>query len=219
MKNSVPKTAASSNSGSSAEGKTRARPAAVRRADGDGPRQGGSRPALGRDQIPNLLSIARLVATPLVVALLLLAPPQRIAAALLFSLASITDYLDGYLARRWQVVSQFGVFADLMADKLLVAATLIAMVGIGVVPSWMAIVIVGRELVVSGLRSWAAARGVVIPAGIWGKGKTLLTLIAIAITILDWSSGLSFVLLVAATILTLLSALDYLYQAWKIAGR
>ena len=159
------------------------------------------------------------MATPLVVALLLLAPPHPIAAALLFALASLTDYLDGYLARRWQVVSQFGVFADLMADKLLVAATLIAMVGIGRVPSWMAIVIVGRELVVSGLRSWAAARGVVIPAGIWGKGKTLLTLIAIAITIVDWSSGLSFVLLIAATILTLVSAVDYLYQAWKIAAQ
>jgi len=174
---------------------------------------------LGRAGIPNLLSLARLVATPVVVALLLAAPPQRIAAAILFSLASITDYLDGYLARRWKVVSQFGVFADLMADKLLVAATLIAMVGIRVVPAWMAIVIVGRELVVSGLRSWAAARGVVIPAGIWGKGKTLLTLIAIAITIVAWSSGLSFALLVAATILTLLSAVDYIYQAWKIAAQ
>jgi len=184
-------------------------------APGSDPRR--PRSTVGRAGIPNLLSLARLIATPVVVALLLVAPPQRIAAAVLFSLASITDYLDGYLARRWKVVSQFGVFADLMADKLLVSATLIAMVGIRVVPAWMAIVIVGRELVVSGLRSWAAARGVVIPAGIWGKGKTLLTLIAIAITILDWSSGLSFALLVAATILTLLSAVDYIYQAWKIA--
>ena len=112
-------------------------------------------------QIPNLLSLARLVATPVVVALLLWAPPNRLAAAALFSLASITDYLDGYLARRWQVVSQFGVFCDLMADKLLVASTLIAMVGIGWCRAWMVIVIVGRELVVSGLRSWAAAQGVV----------------------------------------------------------
>ena len=106
-----------------------------------------------------------------------------------------------------------------MADKLLVASALIAMTSAGWVPAWMVIVIVGRELVVSGLRSWAAAQGVVIPAGIWGKGKTLLTLIAIAIAILDWSSTVSFVLLLAATVLTLLSALDYLYQAWKIAAR
>lgn len=185
-------------------------PAATRR---------GAGPAVGRAQLPNLLSLARLIATPVVVVLLLVAPPHRIAAAVLFALASITDYLDGYLARRWQVVSQFGVFADLMADKLLVAATLIAMVGIGVVPAWIAIVIVGRELVVSGLRSWAAARGVVIPAGIWGKGKTLLTLIAVTIAIVNWSARLSYILLVAATILTLLSALDYIYQAWKIADR
>lgn len=170
-------------------------------------------------QIPNLLSLARLIATPVVVALLLWAPPNRLAAAALFSLASITDYLDGYLARRWQVVSTFGVFCDLMADKLLVASALIAMTATGWVPAWMVIVIVGRELVVSGLRSWAAAQGVVIPAGIWGKGKTLLTLIAIAIAIIDWSSTVSFALLVAATILTLLSAIDYLYQAWKLARR
>lgn len=167
--------------------------------------------------IPNVLSLARLAAAPLVVALLLWAPPQRVAAAALFSLASLTDYLDGYLARRWRVVSQFGVFCDLMADKLLVAAALIAMVSIRLAPAWMVIIIVGRELVISGLRSWAATRGVTIPAGTWGKGKTLLTLIAIAITIVDWSSGLSFALLLAATVMTLLSALDYLYQAWKIA--
>jgi len=197
--------------------KARARPAATRRAGSGSPQS-----LVGRAQLPNLLSLARLIATPVVVVLLLIAPltpPHRIAAAVLFALASITDYLDGYLARRWQVVSQFGVFADLMADKLLVAATLIAMVGIGAVPAWIAIVIVGRELVVSGLRSWAAARGVVIPAGIWGKGKTLLTLIAITITIVNWSARLSYILLVAATILTLLSALDYIYQAWKIADR
>lgn len=190
------------------------RPSASRRV-GAGPRQS----LVGRAQLPNLLSLARLIATPVVVVLLLVAPPHRIAAAVLFALASITDYLDGYLARRWRVVSQFGVFADLMADKLLVAATLIAMVGINVVPAWIAIVIVGRELVVSGLRSWAAARGVVIPAGIWGKGKTLLTLIAVTIAIVNWSMSLSYILLVAAAILTLLSALDYIYQAWKIAGR
>ena len=192
----------------------RARPAATRRAGSGSPQ-----PLVGRAQLPNLLSLARLIATPIVVALLLVAPSHRVAAAVLFALASITDYLDGYLARRWQVVSQFGVFADLMADKLLVAATLIAMVGIGVVPAWIAIVIVGRELVVSGLRSWAAARGVVIPAGIWGKGKTLLTLIAVTIAIVNWSVSLSYILLVAAAILTLLSALDYIYQAWKIADR
>lgn len=170
-------------------------------------------------QLPNLLSLARLIAAPVVVALLLWAPPNRLTAAVLFSLASITDYLDGYLARRWQVVSRFGIFCDLMADKLLVSATLIALVGIHLAPPWMVIVIVGRELVISGLRSWAAAQGVVIPAGSWGKGKTLLTLIAIAIVIVDWSAQLSFVLLLAATILTLVSALDYLYQAWKIGQK
>jgi CDP-diacylglycerol--glycerol-3-phosphate 3-phosphatidyltransferase len=153
------------------------------------------------------------------VALLLVVPSHRLAAAALFCLASITDYLDGYLARRWRVTSTYGVFSDLMADKLLVASTLIALVSIRLAPAWMVIIIVGRELVISGLRSWASTRGATIPAGTWGKGKTLLTLIAIAIVIVDWSSALSFVLLLAATGLTLLSALDYMYQAWKIATR
>ncbi|HZS92882.1 MAG TPA: CDP-diacylglycerol--glycerol-3-phosphate 3-phosphatidyltransferase [Chloroflexota bacterium] len=175
-------------------------------------------PWRGLAQVPNLLSVARLIATPVIVGMLLWVPPNRLVAAVIFCLASLTDYLDGYLARRWQVVSQFGVFCDLMADKLLVAATLIALVGIDQVPSWMVIVIVGRELVISGLRSWAAAQGVVIPAGSWGKGKTLLTLIAIAVTIVNWWPTASFILLLGATLLTLISALDYIYQAWRIGS-
>ncbi len=169
-------------------------------------------------RLPNGLSLARLIATPLIVLLLLAAPTQSIPAAVLFSLASITDYLDGYLARRWKVVSQFGVFCDLVADKLLVSATLIALIGIGRVASWVVIVIVGRELLVSGLRAWAAAQGVVIPAGIWGKGKTLVTLIATVFVIL-WPSPVSTVLILVAALLTLLSAVDYVYQAWSIAQR
>lgn len=172
-----------------------------------------------RARLPNALSLARLTATPIVVALLLVVPAQTIPAAILLALASVTDYLDGYLARRWAVTSQFGVFCDLMADKLLVAAVLIALVGTGHVASWIAIIIVGRELVVSSLRAWAAGRNVVIPAGIWGKAKTMLTLIAIVFVILAPSFILSTVLLLAATLLTLLSALDYIAQAWTLASR
>ena len=172
-----------------------------------------------QQRLPNGLSLARLIATPLIVLLLLAAPTQSIPAAVLFSLASITDYLDGYLARRWKVVSQFGVFCDLVADKLLVSATLIALIGIGRVASWVVIIIVGRELLVSGLRAWAAAQGVVIPAGIWGKGKTLVTLIATVFVMLDWTSPVSTALILLAALLTLLSAVDYVYQAWRIAQR
>ncbi len=182
-----------------------------------------------QERLPNGLSLARLIATPLIVLLLLAAPTQSIPAAVLFSLASITDYLDGYLARRWKVVSQFGVFCDLVADKLLVSATLIALIGIGRVASWVVIIIVGRELLVSGLRAWAAAQGVVIPAGIWGKGKTLVTLIATVVVMLDPASPappvaisvspVSTALILLAALLTLLSAIDYVYQAWRIARR
>ncbi len=178
-----------------------------------------SMPFRGAGRIPNALSVGRLAASPIVVALLLWAPAPRwigVVAAALFALASITDYLDGYLARRWRVTSRFGALCDLMADKLLVASTLIALVGIGYVPAWMTIVIVGRELVVSGLRSWAAERGADIPAGIWGKSKTAVTLVAIVVTILAHTWVFSGALLLVATLLTLLSALDYLMQAWRV---
>lgn len=172
-----------------------------------------------RERLPNALSLARLLATPIVVVLLLAVPPPRLVIAALFVLASATDYLDGYLARRWKVVSRFGVFCDLLADKLLVTATLIALVGTGAVASWFVIIIVGRELVVSSLRAWAAGEGVSIPAGIWGKAKTMVTLIAITLVIVAWNPTFATALLFAATMLTLVSAVDYVVQAWRVAVR
>jgi len=169
-------------------------------------------------RLPNALSLSRLLATPIVVLLLLAAPSPRLFAAVLFVLASATDYLDGYLARRWKVVSRFGVFCDLLADKLLVAATLVALVGTRDVASWFVIIIVGRELIVSSLRAWAAGEGISIPAGIWGKAKTMLTLIAITLVIVGWNPTLATALLFAATILTLVSAIDYVVQAWRVAA-
>jgi len=169
--------------------------------------------------LPNALSLSRLLATPIVVLLLLAVPSPRPLVAVLFVLASATDYLDGYLARRWKVVSRFGMFCDLLADKLLVAATLVALVGTRDVVSWVVIIIVGRELIVSSLRAWAAGEGVSIPAGIWGKAKTMLTLIAITLVIVAWNPTLATALLFAATMLTLVSAVDYVVQAWRVAAR
>jgi CDP-diacylglycerol--glycerol-3-phosphate 3-phosphatidyltransferase len=130
--------------------------------------------------LPNILSTSRLLATIIIFILVLVNQPWAFLVATgLFFLASITDYLDGYLARKLHVVSSLGVFLDLTADKVLVAALLIAMVQIGIVPGWIACIIITREFLVSGLRSMAAAKGVVIAAGKWGKQKTFLTLIAI----------------------------------------
>ena len=129
--------------------------------------------------VPNLLSLSRLVATALVVVFVLINQPWSfLVATVLFFLASMTDLLDGYLARRLHVTSSLGVFLDLTADKIFVAAILIGLVQINLVPAWIVIIIVAREFLVTGLRSMAAAKGKVIPAGMWGKQKTFITLVA-----------------------------------------
>ncbi len=130
--------------------------------------------------LPNMLSIGRLIATiPLVVLILLNQPVAYFMATILFVAGSITDTLDGRLARKYHIVSRLGIFLDLTADKIFVCAALIALVQTGLVPAWIVIVIVTREFLVSGLRALAATSGMVIPAGPWGKQKTLLTLLAI----------------------------------------
>jgi CDP-diacylglycerol--glycerol-3-phosphate 3-phosphatidyltransferase len=140
----------------------------------------------------NLLSFARLVATiPLVVLILLATHWSLFAAALLFVIMAITDTVDGRLARRYGWVSNIGIFLDLTADKVYTAATLISMVAVGILSPWIAIVIIVREFVVTGLRSFAAAEGMVIPADKWGKHKMLLTIIAIVWMLVAASAGFS----------------------------
>lgn len=130
--------------------------------------------------LPNLLSMSRLFATVIVFVLVLVNQPWAfLVATLLFFLASVTDLLDGYLARRYNVVSSIGVFLDLTADKVFVSTILLALIQIGLVPAWIVAIIITREFLVTGLRSMAAAKGKVIPAGIWGKQKTFITLVAI----------------------------------------
>jgi CDP-diacylglycerol--glycerol-3-phosphate 3-phosphatidyltransferase len=140
--------------------------------------------------IPNALSLGRMVATVLIFVLVLVDTQWAfLLATVLFVLASITDFLDGYLARRFKLVSPLGVFLDLTADKIFVVAILVALVQIGLVPAWIVGVIVAREFLVTGLRSMAAAKGKVIPAGIWGKQKTLITMIAMALLLLAKGLG------------------------------
>jgi CDP-diacylglycerol--glycerol-3-phosphate 3-phosphatidyltransferase len=130
--------------------------------------------------VPNLLSFGRLLATFLIFVLVLInAPWAFLTATGFFLLASITDLLDGYIARRFHIVSTFGVFLDLTADKIFVSAILLAFVQLGLVPAWLVVIIIAREFLVTGLRSMAAAKGTVISAGAWGKQKTFITLVAI----------------------------------------
>jgi CDP-diacylglycerol--glycerol-3-phosphate 3-phosphatidyltransferase len=140
--------------------------------------------------VPNILSISRLISTVIVFILVLVDQPWAyLVATVLFALSAVTDYLDGYLARRYNLVSPLGVFLDLTADKVFVVSILIAMIEVHLVSSWIVFIIVTREFLVSGLRSVAAARGKVIPAGKWGKQKTFITLIAIGVVLLAKGLG------------------------------
>lgn len=131
--------------------------------------------------LANLLSWSRIAATPVVLGLLALRdwPPAYLIAAVLFVLAQITDVLDGYFARRQKTVSNLGIFLDLTADKLMVSSVLIMLVEQKILSAWIAIIIIGREFLITGLRSYAASNGVVIPAGRLGKLKTVFTAIAL----------------------------------------
>ena len=193
--------------------------------------------------VPNLLSISRLLATVLVFIFILVNQPWAyIYGTVLFVLASVTDYLDGYIARKYKVVSSLGVFLDLTADKVFVAAILIAFVQTGLVPAWITFIVVTREFVVSGLRQIAAAKGKVIPAGIWGKQKTFITLVALGLLLIAkalGASGLSLfpwmltftsqtvtfpnilfliadIGLILATIWTIFSGIEYLVGGWSL---
>jgi CDP-diacylglycerol--glycerol-3-phosphate 3-phosphatidyltransferase len=144
--------------------------------------------------IPNLLTMARIVMIPL--CLWFLDQGTRRAcywAALVFTLAAITDVLDGYLARKLGVVSVLGKFMDPLADKLIVMATLVWMVPMGRIPAWVTIVLLAREISVTGLRSVAASEGVVIAAGQEGKTKTALQMIGIIALLLGYPYPLSYV--------------------------
>ena len=140
--------------------------------------------------VPNILSLSRILATVVIFVLVLInTPPAFLVATVLFVLGSGTDFLDGYLARRYKLVSPFGVFLDLTADKVFVSVILIALVQVGLVPAWIVAVIIAREFLVTGLRSMASAKGKVIPAGKWGKQKTLITMVAMSALLLAKGLG------------------------------
>jgi CDP-diacylglycerol--glycerol-3-phosphate 3-phosphatidyltransferase len=145
-------------------------------------------------------------------------------AALVFSLASISDLLDGYLARRKQMVTTFGQFLDPLADKLIVSAALIMLIPLGRVPAWMVLVIVGRELAITGLRGVAVSEGKVIGADKLGKKKMVFQIVAILGLLLHYDYyGINFhvigmFFLWLAVVLTLWSGFNYFRSFWHVLG-
>ncbi|MDR1616755.1 MAG: CDP-diacylglycerol--glycerol-3-phosphate 3-phosphatidyltransferase [Syntrophomonadaceae bacterium] len=166
--------------------------------------------------LPNSLTFLRIILIPvLIVMLYMKGPYNTYAAAAIFIIAAVTDSLDGYLARRFNQVTKFGVIMDPVADKLLITATLICFVETHVIQAWIAILFLGREFAVSGLRTLKAEEGSIIAASVLGKSKTFSQIVAITFLILEpayyqfFPYPLGTWMLYIALLISLFSAVDY----------
>lgn len=160
--------------------------------------------------LPNKLSLFRIFLVPFLV-VLIITKYSSLLAATVFGLAMLTDWLDGYIARTTDQITTLGKLLDPVADKLLVCAAFISLVETNIVPAWVVVIIVGRELAISGLRSIAASQSEVIAASPLGKYKTVLQTVAVVLLILNlppWST----IALWLAVILTLVSGADYFFK-------
>lgn len=167
--------------------------------------------------LPNKLTVLRVLLIPFFVWAALGDPVpgySKYIAVLIFIVASLTDLLDGKIARKYGLVTNFGKFMDPLADKLLVCAALICLVSCGMLSAWMVIVIISREFIISGFRLVASDNGVVIAANYWGKFKTTFQMVMICLMIADIEELhlLTVIVMWAALILTVVSLVDYLMK-------
>ena len=172
--------------------------------------------------LPNKLSTLRVIMTPFFVIFVLWQNGEnhtfRMFALALFIIASLTDLLDGKIARKYNLVTNFGKFMDPLADKLLVCSALICLIELNALPAWMVIIIISREFIISGFRLIASDNGVVIAASYWGKFKTTFQMVSVVLLILD-IPALAFVTTICvwiALLLTIVSLVDYIYKNHKI---
>jgi len=190
----------------------------------------------GRLNLPNLLTLARVAAVPLIVIIMLSDSREAgLWAAAIFGAAAVTDFIDGWLARKWGVVTVLGKFLDPLADKLIVMAALIMLIPFGRIPAWAVFLVLAREIIVTGLRSIASSEGIVIEASDLGKYKTIYQMVAIPGLLLHydyyWFFGVRSELLHVnmhnfgmfylwiATILTIWSGIDYLVKFVRLIAR
>jgi CDP-diacylglycerol--glycerol-3-phosphate 3-phosphatidyltransferase len=172
--------------------------------------------------LPNLLSVFRILTVPFVVVCLFWSSPlASFLAALIFGIASITDLLDGYIARYQKSETAIGKLLDPLADKLLINSALIMLIPLGRVPAWMVVLIVAREVAVTGLRGIASIEGLVIAASSWGKAKTIFQTFALIGLLLHYEYFridfhlLGMILMWIALAITLWSGFDYFYKFYQ----
>lgn len=172
--------------------------------------------------LPNKLTLLRVIMIPFFVCFLLLEngvnPTYRYIAAAVFIVASFTDMLDGKIARKYNLVTNFGKFMDPLADKLLVCSGLICFTALNQLPAWIVIVIISREFIISGFRLVASDNGVVIAASYWGKFKTVSQMIMSVLLILNIPalSLVTTVFIWIAAILTVVSLVDYIAKNYRV---
>lgn len=170
--------------------------------------------------LANKLTTLRVILIPVFLVVLLSpyvpTPWNRYVAVIIFVVASITDFLDGYIARSRNMVSNFGKFMDPLADKLLVSAALISMVALKDLQAWVVILIISREFAITGFRTLAAEANVIMAASIYGKIKTTVQMIMIIFVLLNFQGQAAFmaeqILIIMAVIFTILSAVDYIVK-------
>lgn len=170
---------------------------------------------------PNKLTLLRVILIPFFVICMLAVSAgwAKWAALAIFVIASLTDTLDGYLARRDNLVTNFGKFMDPLADKLLVCSAMICLVDLERIPSWVVIIIIGREFVISGFRLIASDNGIVIAANYWGKIKTVCQMVMIIVVIADLGGVFGIVeqvLIYLSLLLTVISLATYLWDNRKV---
>ncbi len=168
--------------------------------------------------LPNKITIFRVIMIPIFLVFLLIPgiPNGKYIAAAIFIIAALTDFLDGYLARKYHLITNFGKFMDPLADKLLVCSALICFIQLDLLPAWIVIIIISREFIISGFRLIASDNGVVIAASWWGKIKTNVQMIMSVLLMfhLDFYAFhvLEQVFIYLSVILTVVSLIDYMYK-------
>ncbi len=188
----------------------------VKKASADGKKASGEKWVPGPN-LPNQLTIARICMIPLFVVLLLWMkkPAGNILAMIIFIVASLTDAFDGHIARKYNYITTFGKFMDPLADKLLVCSAMICLVDLGRLESWIVIIIIAREFIISGFRLIAVEKGVVIAANYWGKFKTVSQMLMVILMIGNFGGVFNMaaqILKWIALALTVISLVTYLLQ-------
>ncbi len=168
---------------------------------------------------PNKLTVIRMILVPVFMVLMMFENKAcQYCGLTVFIIASVTDWLDGYIARKHNLITTFGKFMDPLADKMLTTAALLILLEKGIISSWVLLIVLGREFLVAGIRLAAVGEGNVIAASMWGKAKTVAQMVAIIVSIIlinvpfAYSNTIINILIWISTILTLVSGFDYLIK-------